>query len=999
MGTFWRSATFCFAAGLTLSIAACGGGGGGNTTPPPPTTYTLAVNSLNPATGVAIAVSPADANGASSGTTSFTRTYDSGASVTLTAPATAGGNNFSSWSGCASTNGGSCTVVMNGNAAVTANYTAVAPTTYTLTVNSANPASGVAITVAPADNNSAANGTTSFTRVYNSGASVTLTAPTTSGSNTFGSWTGCTSATTVTCTVVLSGNTTVTATYITPTPTYTLTVNSANPASGVAITVSPADNNSASNGTTSFARVYNSGATVTLTAPATSGGDNFSSWSGGCTSATTTCTVTLSGNTTVTANYVATGTYTLTVNSVNPSSGVVVAASPTDNNGATSAQTGTTGPAPTDNTLTYNAGTIVTLTAPATTGRNTFNVWGGCTTFSAETCSVTLNSNMTVAASYTVAPKITPTVTVTPSIFSLTTQQPLTVTVAVSGGTGNPTPTGSVVLTSGSYTSAAINLTNGSAQNIDIPAGSLAAGSDIIKATYSPDTASSTTYITTSGTSSAIAVTQQTAIVVSAPSTPLAVTDQIMGLNLAVWYDVVSNKTAIVDAFQTTGIKAVRWPGGSASEDYHWSTNTECQGGYTDANDTFANFVSDIALPAGLDLALTADYGTNAACTGGGDPAEAAAWVTAALTSGVKLSHVTVGNEEYGSWEEDLHSSQHNGATYAAAVVGSSGYYQSIKTAAAAFSGSNVMVGVDVDADNTANGWDHTVLANAKGSYDFVEYHYYPYNPGQEDDATLVHTAAQDLTTNLQTVNLELENAGTTGTPIYVGEMGSVSSNPGKQSWSITQGLYAGQLLGEMMNDGVSRATWWIGFGNCNTPPYAKNIPPNNSASLYGWQDFGAYNIFSDGTSDSNCPYGEAIGGLSPTAQAYLLFSKVAVDGEHVLTATVTGSDLDPTTNAPNVRAYAATNNTGTAVVVFNLNENVSEQVVITVPEPATASTVTVQTYDKATYDLSGSPTGFFPDPVGTSTWAPAYTTPVTSPTLPLTLTLTPWSMNVVMIH
>jgi hypothetical protein len=43
---------------------------------------------------------------------------------------------------------------------------------------------------------------------------------------------------------------------------------------------------------------------------------------------------------------------------------------------------------------------------------------------------------------------------------------------------------------------------------------------------------------------------------------------------------------------------------------------------------------------------------------------------------------------------------------------------------------------------------------------------------------------------------------------------------------SITQGLFAGQVLGEMMIDGVSRASWWIGFGNCN------GTSGNDSSSL-----------------------------------------------------------------------------------------------------------------------------------------------------------------------
>ena len=45
----------------------------------------------------------------------------------------------------------------------------------------------------------------------------------------------------------------------------------------------------------------------------------------------------------------------------------------------------------------------------------------------------------------------TPAVAVTPSSLGITTAQALSVTVAVSGATGSATPTGSVVLTSGSY--------------------------------------------------------------------------------------------------------------------------------------------------------------------------------------------------------------------------------------------------------------------------------------------------------------------------------------------------------------------------------------------------------------------------------------------------------------------------------------------------------------------------------------------------------------------
>jgi hypothetical protein len=472
-------------------------------------------------------------------------------------------------------------------------------------------------------------------------------------------------------------------------------------------------------------------------------------------------------------------------------------------------------------------------------------------------------------------------------------------------------------------------------------------------------------------------VSIQSSVTVNPSNTGVAVSDQILGMNMAAWYDIVGNDTGIVSAFQAAGIKAIRWPGGSWSDAYNWETNTEC-GNYAATNDTFANFVSDIAVPAGLDVALTADYGTGKNCTGPGDPTEAASWAAAAITDGITVSHITVGNEEYGSWETDNHTLKNNAATYAAATAGSSGYYALIKAASP-----STLVGVSVNPGNSPL-WDPTVLADAP--YDFVEYHFYPETPGSESDTYVVQQGAQQLTANINTIKSELATAGKPNTPIYVGEIGGAYSNPGKQSWSITQGLYTGQVLGEMMNDGVTRLTWWIGFGNCN------GTAGNDSASLYGWQDFGAYNVFSDGPSDGTCPDAGPIGTMSPSARAFQLFSNVAVNGEFVLTPTTAG-------DTTNVVAYAATHSGGTALVLFNRNENASAPVTITVTGLSSSTGVTVETYDKAIYDLSGSPTGTFPDPVGTNTWAAPTTVNLGAQTLPLTLTLAPWSMNVVIIQ
>jgi hypothetical protein len=648
-------------------------------------------------------------------------------------------------------------------------------------------------------------------------------------------------------------------------------------------------------------------------------------------------------------------TFELTVNSADPALGVAITVAPVDNNAQSSGTTSFT--------RTYDQGTSVTITAPNGSGTNgtVFSSWTGCTTTSGATCTVVMNANETVTATYA----LKPTVSVLPVVASIARSQALPVSVIVSGGAGNPTPTGSVTLTSGSYTSAAATLANGTA-TITIPGESLAAGTPTLTVTYTPDAASSATYISATGMSQSVTVNLQTTVAVNQAMAGPAVTDQLLGMNMAAWYDPTT--PAVVPALQAAGIKALRWPGGSWSDDYHWATNTLCGGG-PNSNATYPQFVNDLALPGSFDVALTADYGTDSTCTGPGDPAEAAAWVADSLKLGLTVSHMTVGNEEYGSWETDMHAIKNDAATYAAATTGATGYYAQIKAASP-----TTLVGVSVNPGNTP-AWDPIVLSGAKGSYDFVEFHYYPEAPGSESDTYLVQQAAQGLTTALNQVKAELVTAGEPNTPIYVGEMGSVYSNPGKQSLSITQGLYAGQMLGEMMNDGVVRATWWIGFGNCN------GTAGNDSSSLYGWQDFGAYNVFADGPTDAGCAGAGPIGTMSPTARAFQLFSNIAVNGENALTASVAGETTD-------VVAYAATHSGGTVLFVFNRNETTPEPVTISLSGTNASNGVTVITYSKAIYDQSQN-----------NVWAPPTTAAMGAESLPLTLTLDPWSMNVVLLQ
>ena len=100
--------------------------------------------------------------------------------------------------------------------------------------------------------------------------------------------------------------------------------------------------------------------------------------------------------------------------------------------------------------------------------------------------------------SYAVVQKTTPTVSVTPIPASITTAQAYQLQIAVSGGSGNPVPTGSVTAAFGTTTLGVLQLTGGTVTS-NFAAGTLPAGIDTITVTYAPDSASSSTYNGASG--------------------------------------------------------------------------------------------------------------------------------------------------------------------------------------------------------------------------------------------------------------------------------------------------------------------------------------------------------------------------------------------------------------------------------------------------------------------------------------------------------------------
>ena len=94
-----------------------------------------------------------------------------------------------------------------------------------------------------------------------------------------------------------------------------------------------------------------------------------------------------------------------------------------------------------------------------------------------------------------------PTVTVTPSVTTLVAGQPMSFAVQVAGGSGEPTPTGAVTLSSLGYTAPATTLANGQA-TISVPADTLPGNTNPtgFTAQYIPDLAGSADYFRASAT-------------------------------------------------------------------------------------------------------------------------------------------------------------------------------------------------------------------------------------------------------------------------------------------------------------------------------------------------------------------------------------------------------------------------------------------------------------------------------------------------------------------
>jgi len=370
------------------------------------------------------------------------------------------------------------------------------------------------------------------------------------------------------------------------------------------------------------------------------------------------------------------------------------------------------------------------------------------------------------------------------------------------------------------------------------------------------------------------------------------------GMNVAQWDGAFDTPPTLAE-LTGTGTRALRFPGGSDSDDYHWLYNRQDNDNWTWPT-SLGNYIH-VLTNVNAQSMITLNYGTgstnesaawvayvNAATTSTtvlGIDAQGTNWRTAgywaklraaaplAMDDGknfLRLSRLApigckdweIGNEVYGSWETDSNSVPHDPYTYA---LRARDYISLIKAVDPTVRiGVVVTPGEDSYASNTNhpvvnprtgqthNGWTPVLLATLASqgvTPDFVIHHRYAQNPGGEDDAGLLQSAtgwASDAA-NLRQLLADYAGASATNVELLCTENNSVSSNPGKQSVSLVNGLFLADSLAQLMQTEFNGLFWW------NFRNGSDNLTGNTNAALYGWRLYGDYGVL-EGT-DYYPPY------------------------------------------------------------------------------------------------------------------------------------------------
>ncbi|MGA2125498.1 MAG: hypothetical protein ABSG76_05020 [Xanthobacteraceae bacterium] len=447
------------------------------------------------------------------------------------------------------------------------------------------------------------------------------------------------------------------------------------------------------------------------------------------------------------------------------------------------------------------------------------------------------------------------------------------------------------------------------------------------------------------GAGPAIAQTKA-AVSVSAGTTLNTIPPAAFGVNTAVW-DGDLLDAAVPGLLSKAGITALRYPGGSTSDDYNWQSNSIVpgQGGFANPKNGFDAFMG-LVKSTGATPIITVNYGSNTAGNGGGTPSFAAAWVQYAnVTKGYGVKYWEVGNEVYGNgeygahWETDLHSAL-DPTTYGTNVAQFAAAMKAVDP--------TIKVGAVLTApgnwpDGQSPNWNTNVLSQCGTAIDFVIVHWYPQNPGSESDSGLLAApqsgvgGSQGIAAMMSAVkSLIAQHAGANApnVQILVTETNSVSSNPGKQTVSIVNAMFiADDVVTWLENGAASVDVWTLHNGSTGG---------NTSSSLFGTAAFGDYGILSNATSGepaADTPF--------PSYYGIQMLSVLGRPGDALVSAASSNNLLT---------AHAVQQSNGNlALLLINKDPNNTVSATVSVSGYTPSGSGTVSTYGKSSSAITST--------------------------------------------
>jgi hypothetical protein len=325
------------------------------------------------------------------------------------------------------------------------------------------------------------------------------------------------------------------------------------------------------------------------------------------------------------------------------------------------------------------------------------------------------------------------------------------------------------------------------------------------------------------------------------------------GVNTAIW-DGYLDTSATSNALSQAGVLSLRFPAGSLSDEYHWSTGLTIawSNGVPVSTNSWAsspaNFMH-VATNLGAQAFITVNYGS-------GTSNEAAAWVlNANVTNHCGFKYWEVGNEVYGTWEQDTNNPPNDPYTYAVRFAGYQALMKaadpSIEVGAVCAPGEDNSSNYDTHAatnsatGNVHYGWTPVMLATFKSlgvTPDFLIYHFYPeYTPVEtpapaDDSDPLVLQVSSQVAGDAANLRMMINDyfGASTGSNIELvcTENNSDSGAEGRQMTSLVNALYLADTDAQLMKTEFNAYTWWDLRNGTNSDG---SFDP----TLYGWRNEG----------------------------------------------------------------------------------------------------------------------------------------------------------------